>query len=95
MPQTPDDVVAEQPAQVRRGLTIDRDGNAQRTVQSISQSYPTTIEDLWQACTSAERLGRWFAPVNGDLRLGGHYQVEGNASGAVVACDPPRSFTVT
>ena len=95
MPQTPDDVIAAQPAQVRRGLTIDREGNTQRTVQSISQSYPTTIEDLWQACTAAERLGRWFAPVNGDLRLGGHYQVEGNASGTVVACDPPRSFAVT
>jgi uncharacterized protein YndB with AHSA1/START domain len=95
MSQSPEDVIAAQPAQVRRGLTIDRDGNEQRTVQSISQCYPTTVEDLWQACTMSERLGRWFAPVSGDLRLGGRYQVEGNASGSIVACDPPRSFTVT
>ena len=95
MPHTPDDVIAAQPDQVRRGLTVDRDGNEQRTVQSISQCYPTTVEDLWQACTTADRLQRWFAPVSGDLRLGGRYQVEGNASGTVLACDPPRSFTVS
>ncbi len=47
------------------------------------------------ACTQADRIKRWFAPVTGDLRLGGRYQVEGNASGEVLACEPPRFFTVT
>lgn len=91
----PDEIVASQPAAVDRELTIERDGDRQHTVQTISQSYPTTIEDLWQACTEPTRLQRWFAPVSGDLRVGGRYQVEGNASGEVVACDPPRSFVVT
>jgi len=89
------DIIASQPNEVRRDLTINRDENTQHTVQTISQSYPTTLDDLWQACTQADRLERWFAPVSGDLRLGGRYQVEGNAFGEVVACDPPRSFTVT
>lgn len=95
MTQPSDQIIASQPDEVRRDLTVKRDGNRQHTVQTISQSYPTTLGDLWDACTQADRLGRWFAPVSGDLRLGGRYQVEGNASGEVVACEPPRSFTVT
>jgi uncharacterized protein YndB with AHSA1/START domain len=90
-----DQLIAAQSAQVDRGLTIERTGSTQRTVQTISQSYPTTVTDLWEACTQADRLARWFAPVDGELRLGGRYQVQGNASGEVVACEPPRSFTVT
>jgi uncharacterized protein YndB with AHSA1/START domain len=95
MTDVPDRLVAAQPDQVSRELTIKRDETTQHTVQTISQSYPTTVDDLWEACTQPERLERWFAPVSGDLRLGGRYQVEGNASGEVVACEPPRSFTVT
>ncbi|HEY3506395.1 MAG TPA: SRPBCC domain-containing protein [Actinocatenispora sp.] len=95
MTQEPDQIIAAQADGVRRDLAVDRDGTLQRTVQTVSQSYPTTPEDLWQACTRPERLARWFAPVSGELRLGGRYQVEGNASGEVLACSPPRSFTVT
>ncbi|GAA4198737.1 hypothetical protein [Actinocatenispora rupis] len=36
------------------------------------------------------RLARWFEPVTGELRLGPH-QVEGNATGEVAACEPPRT----
>lgn len=64
-------------------------------VVTLSRFYPTDAADLWDACTNAERLPRWFAPVHGELRLGGTYQVEGNASGTVLTCDPPRSFTAT
>lgn len=95
MTQPSDRIIAAQPESVRRELTVERDEQRQRTVQRISQSYPTTVDDLWDACTRADRLARWFAPVGGDLRLGGRYQVEGNASGEVVACEPPQSFTVT
>ncbi|MDN5747589.1 MAG: SRPBCC family protein [Pseudonocardia sp.] len=95
MTEEPEQIIAAQPDEVRRELTVEHDGNRQHTVQTISQSYPTTVDDLWEACTRPDRLARWFAPVSGDLRLGGRYQVEGNASGEVVACEPPRSFTVT
>lgn len=95
MTQTSDQVIAEQATHVDRELAISRDGKTQHTVQTISQSYPTSVDDLWEACTQPDRLKRWFAPVSGDLRLGGRYQVEGNASGEVVACQPPQSFTVT
>lgn len=94
-PTSDERVIAAQAGDVRRDLTIEVEADKQHTVQTISQSYPTTADDLWEACTNAERLERWFAPVSGELRLGGRYQVEGNASGEVLACDPPRSYTVT
>lgn len=95
MTQEHDRILGAQADDVRRDLAVERDGPRQRTVQTLSQAYPTTVDDLWQACTQSDRLARWFAPVSGDLRHGGRYQVEGNASGTVVACDPPQSFTVT
>lgn len=65
------------------------------SVVTISQSYPTTADDLWDACTDPERIPRWFLPVTGDLRVGGRYRLEGNADGEILTCDPPRSFTAT
>src|SRR5215470_11361898 len=64
-------------------------------VLTISQSYATSADDLWEACTNPERIGRWFLPVTGDLTLGGRYQVQGNAGGTVERCDPPKSFAAT
>jgi hypothetical protein len=45
--------------------------------------------------TNAERIPRWFMPITGDLRLGGRYQLKGNAGGAITACEPPRHLAVT
>jgi uncharacterized protein YndB with AHSA1/START domain len=57
--------------------------------------YDTTVEDLWEAITKAERLARWFLPVEGDLRLGGRYQLKGNAGGTITRCDPPDALDLT
>lgn len=65
-----------------------------RTI-TISQSYHATIDDLWDACTKPERIARWFLPVSGELVAGGRFQIEGNASGTVQRCDPPKSFAAT
>jgi uncharacterized protein YndB with AHSA1/START domain len=62
---------------------------------TISQAYDTDVDDLWDACTNAERLPRWFMPVTGELKVGGRYQFEGNAGGTVERCDPPKSFAAT
>jgi len=64
-------------------------------VVAVSQTYDTGMDDMWDACTNLERLPRWFLPVSGDLRLGGRYQLEGNAGGTIERCDPPKSFAVT
>ncbi|MGN6681259.1 MAG: SRPBCC family protein [Streptosporangiaceae bacterium] len=64
-------------------------------VMTISQSYATTPDDLWHACTDAERIRRWFLPVSGDLSVGGRFHLEGNASGTIERCDRPKSFAAT
>ena len=61
----------------------------------ISQVYAAPAEDVWDACTNPARIPRWFVPVSGDLRAGGRYQIQGNASGTIERCDPPESFSAT
>ena len=65
-----------------------------RTI-TISQAYDAPIDDLWDACTNIERIPRWLMPITGDLRRGGHYQLEGNAGGTITACEPPTAFDAT
>jgi uncharacterized protein YndB with AHSA1/START domain len=60
-----------------------------------SRAYDTSPDDLWDALTDPARLKRWFAPVDGDLKLGGRFQVKGNASGTITACVPQKSFSAT
>ncbi len=67
---------------------------AARTV-TVSQTYPATVEEVWDACTDPERIPRWFAPVSGELALGGRYQIEGNAGGTITECEPPHRFAAT
>jgi uncharacterized protein YndB with AHSA1/START domain len=64
-------------------------------VVSIGQTYPTDADDLWEACTNFERIPRWFLPISGEPSVGGRYQLEGNACGEILSCDPPQSFTAT
>lgn len=69
-------------------------GDAERTVL-LRRNYSAPVEDVWDACTTAERIGRWLMPVTGDLRLGGKYQLQGNAGGEIVRCEPPKLLRVT
>lgn len=62
---------------------------------TISQTYDTSIDDLWDTCTNPERLPRWFLPVTGDLRENGHFQLEGNAGGTISRCEPPTGLSAT
>jgi uncharacterized protein YndB with AHSA1/START domain len=81
--------VEQQLEAVSRGYrTEERDGEPSH-VQSLAQTYPAPVEDVWQAVTTGERIVRWFLPVSGDLREGGHYQLEGNAGGSILECTPP------
>lgn len=73
---------------------VDRDGKPAKAV-TLSRSYPTGIDDLWDAATNAERLPRWFLPVCGELRPGGRYQLEGNAEGTIEQCNPPEFLALT
>jgi len=59
------------------------------------RTYDTTVDDLWDAVTTPERLARWFLPVEGDLKLGGRYQLKGNAGGTITRCDRPAALDLT
>lgn len=87
--------VTEQISAVRRrvGSRALEAGEARTVI--ISQTYRTDVDDLWDAVTNPERIRRWFLPVSGDLRLGGRYQIEGNAGGQIERCDPPTGFAAT
>src|SRR5215831_5574450 len=81
-------------AEFRRFENRDHAGKPARVVVA-ERTYDTDREDLWNALTSRERIPRWFLPVEGDLRLGGRYQLRGNAGGTITACTPPRHFAAT
>ena len=81
-------------AVIRSVSPLERDGQLARAV-TLSRSYPTTIEDLWDAVTNGERIPRWFVPVSGDLVVGGRYQLEGNAGGVITACELLSHFALT
>ncbi|GAB4588768.1 SRPBCC family protein [Nocardia sp. IFM 10818] len=77
--------------EVRTGV---RDGVATR-IAVARRSYATDRADLWDALTDAERIPRWFLPVSGELKVGGRYQLEGNAGGVVEECEAPERFALT
>jgi uncharacterized protein YndB with AHSA1/START domain len=62
---------------------------------TIRRMYSAPIDDVWDALTNPERIGRWFLPISGDYRLGGRYQFEGNAGGEILECDRPNRLRVT
>lgn len=74
--------------------SLERDGQPAAAV-TLSRNYITTIEDLWDTVTSSERIPRWFLPISGELKLGGRYQLEGNAGGVITTCKQPSHFTLT
>ena len=61
----------------------------------LRRTFDAPIDDVWDALTNPERIGRWFLPVTGDYRVGGRYQFEGNAGGQIVSCARPHLLHVT
>src|SRR5215468_10571616 len=65
----------------------------------VEDVYDTDIADLWSAVTEPERLARWIATVEGDLRVGGTVQVQftstAEGSGRIEVCEAPNHLVVT
>lgn len=89
-----DDVAGVLGLVTRAVRNFEKDGKPASAV-TLTRLYDTSVDDLWDALTSSERLPRWFLPVDGDLRLGGRYQLRGNAGGTITACTPPTHFAAT
>jgi uncharacterized protein YndB with AHSA1/START domain len=78
-----------------RTLARRRNGDGDAYLLRLSRLLPAPQDQVWDALTSPERIRLWFLPVSGDLRRGGGYQLEGNAGGDILYCDPGRRFTLT
>ncbi len=61
----------------------------------LRRRFPYPPGTVWSAVTEADRLGRWLAPVTGELRAGGTFHVAEHADGTVLECVPPHLFAVT
>ena len=81
-------------AMERSVSSLMRDGQPARAV-TLSRIYSTPVENLWDAVTNIQRIPRWAMPISGDLRLGGRYQLEGNAGGTITTCQQLSDFTLT
>jgi uncharacterized protein YndB with AHSA1/START domain len=65
----------------------------------LEDRYDTDIDDLWSAITDPSRLARWYGETEGDLSLGGQFQLRVFASGwegtrRVEVCEPPRRLVL-
>lgn len=61
----------------------------------LRRRYDAKADDVWSALTDPDRVRRWFYPLTGDLRAGGNFQLEGNAGGDILTCEPPKLLKVT
>ncbi|NEB03687.1 SRPBCC family protein [Streptomyces sp. SID13726] len=78
----------------RRVGTRQVDSGEARTVL-LRRTYDAEAADVWDAVTSPERIARWFMPVSGELKVGGRYQLEGNAGGEILECVEPERLRVS
>jgi uncharacterized protein YndB with AHSA1/START domain len=88
------DLAAHLGAMTRTVENLERDGKPAKAVIA-SRVFDTDAADLWDALTNQQRLPRWFTKVDGDLKLGGRFHVENNASGTITACEPNRHIAGT
>jgi uncharacterized protein YndB with AHSA1/START domain len=63
-------------------------------VAVFTRVFDADIADVWDACTDPSRLARWYAPVEGDLRVGGDFTQGDFGPGTVVRCEAPNLLTV-
>jgi hypothetical protein len=66
-----------------------------REIEAINRTIGSRRIPAGEGCSDPDRLKRWFSPVSGDLRVGGTFQIEGNARGEILRCQPPRLLTIS
>jgi uncharacterized protein YndB with AHSA1/START domain len=87
--------IAEQIGATSREVSRQHTESGETVAVTLQRRYPADPADVWQAITDPERVRRWFLPLTGDLREGGNFELEGNASGDILKCAPPRHLVVT
>ena len=87
--------IAEQIGAISRQVEQQQSESGEIVTVTMERRYPAEVADVWHALTNPERMRRWFLPITGDLRQGGNFQLEGNAGGDILTCEPPRHLVVT
>ena len=87
--------IAEQIGATSREVSRQHTESGETVAVTLQRRYLADPADVWEAITDPERVRRWFMPLTGDLREGGNFQLEGNASGDILKCEPPRHLMVT
>lgn len=75
---------------VERSVTNREIADGSAHVVVLRRRLDAPIQDVWAAVTTPDRIDRFFLPVSGDFREGGHYAFAGQASGTILACDAPN-----
>ncbi|WP_406208694.1 SRPBCC family protein [Streptomyces sp. NBC_01017] len=70
-------------------------GTGEARTVLLRRTYEAELADVWDAVTSPERISRWFLPVSGEFKVGGRYQLEGNAGGEILECEEPSRLRVS
>jgi uncharacterized protein YndB with AHSA1/START domain len=87
--------IAKEIYAISREVTQQRTESGETVAVTLQRRYDADQADVWQAITDPDRVRRWFLPLTGDLHEGGNFQLEGNASGDIMTCEPPRHLMVT
>ena len=80
---------------IQREVSRNSEGGAELVSVRLRREYEASVEDVWSALTDPSRIRRWFMPVSGNLQEGGDFQLEGNAGGRILRCDPPSMLKAT
>ena len=68
---------------------------ARRASVKVSRSYRDPVEDVWDACTNAERVPRWSAGRAASCSSAGASRSRTTPAATIEGCEPPRSFSAT
>ncbi|MFB4425768.1 SRPBCC family protein [Streptomyces sp. QL37] len=89
------DEIVDEISRVHREVGTRRVASEEAGTVLLRRTFDAGRDEVWDALTSPERIARWFLPVTGDLRVGGGYQLEGNAGGEILECVRPERLRVS
>ncbi|MEU0304217.1 SRPBCC family protein [Streptomyces sp. NPDC006175] len=87
--------ILDEIGRVHRKVGTRRVGSEEAGTVLLRRTFDAGRDEVWDAVTSPERIARWFLPVTGDFRVGGGYQLEGNAGGEILECARPERLRVS
>ncbi|GGS68421.1 activator of HSP90 ATPase [Planobispora rosea] len=87
--------IAAQIKTVHREVGIRSIDGTENVAVLLRRDYDAPVREVWEALTDPGHVKRWFYPLGGDLRPGGTFQLEGNAGGRILHCEPHHLLRVT